>query len=202
MRMLTNNRYNLPFAELRSAGQPRAAVPTQFVFFFRLRDFNGCILSPQAPSPSARDDKPHFVTFCTYKKAVLPEAARHIVLQCCLHDNGIKLDVHCVVVMPDHVHMIFVPLINGQKNEVYSLAEIMDAIKGASAHQINRALQRKGKVWQTESFDHVVRSSESLDQKIQYVRENPMRRGIVQKSEDYVWMWQKPFDNPYSPTCR
>lgn len=94
--------------------------------------------------------------------------------------------------------MIFVPLIDEQKNEVYSLAEIMDAIKGASAHKINVAMQRRGKVWQTESFDHVVRSSESLDQKIQYVRENPMRRGIAQKPEDYLWMWHRPFDNPYA----
>jgi diketogulonate reductase-like aldo/keto reductase len=41
------------------------------------------------------------------------------------------------------------------------LREIMDAIKGASAHKINRQLGRTGKLWQTESYDRVLRSSEN-----------------------------------------
>lgn len=42
--------------------------------------------------------------------------------------------------MPDHVHLIFTPLTHVEAKEIHSLAEIMDAIKGASAHQINKAL--------------------------------------------------------------
>ena len=42
--------------------------------------------------------------------------------------------------------MIFTPLVNRQAMEIYSLAEIMDAIKGASAHGVNKALGRKGRV--------------------------------------------------------
>jgi len=71
--------------------------------------------------------------------------------------------------MPDHVHLVFTPLINAFASQVYSIAEIMDAIKGASAHKINQALGRRGKVWQTESFDPVLRSSENLDAKIIYI---------------------------------
>ena len=33
----------------------------------------------------------------------------------------------------------------------------MNGIKGASAHSINKALGRKGSVWQDESFDHILR---------------------------------------------
>ncbi len=101
--------------------------------------------------------------------------------------------------MPDHVHMIFMPLVNEKEMEVCSLAEIMDAIKGASAHKINKALGRKGKVWQAESFDHVLRSSESLDQKVQYLLQNPVRRGLVRRWEDYPWLRQRPFANPFAP---
>ena len=91
--------------------------------------------------------------------------------------------------MPDHVHLIFTPLTNRLALEVYSLAEIMDAIKGASAHKINHRLARRGKVWQTESFDRVLRSSEGLDAKIAYVLENPIRGGLVSTWEDYPWTW-------------
>jgi hypothetical protein len=52
------------------------------------------------------------------------------------------------------------------------LARITKAIKGASAHLINRALSRSGTVWQEESFDRVLRCSEKLDEKVEYVLNN------------------------------
>ncbi len=145
-----------------------------------------------------RDNRSHFVTFCTEHRWILPECVRPTVLDCCKHDDGIKLDLHIVVVMPDHVHMIFAPLVNDVNMEVCSLAEIMDAIKGASAHKVNRILGRKGRVWQAESFDHVLRSSENLDQKVQYLLENPARRGLVSQWGDYPWIWRKAVANRYA----
>jgi len=91
--------------------------------------------------------------------------------------------------MPDHVHLIFTPLINPVKGEFYSLAEIMGGIKGASAQLINRELGRVGRVWQTESFDRVLRCSESLDAKIAYIIENPVRAGLVSAPTEYEWLW-------------
>ena len=146
-----------------------------------------------------RDDKPHYVTFCTFHRWILPERMRSIVLDSSRHDDGSKIDLQVVVVMPEHVHLIFTPLVNGAQMVVWGLAEITDAIKGASAHKINRALGRKGRVWQPESFDHVLRSSENVDEKLQYVLENPVRRGLVERWEDYPWTWCKQFKSPYSP---
>jgi hypothetical protein len=73
-------------------------------------------------------------------------------------------------------------------------------VKGASAHKTNRALGRNGRVWQTESFDHVLRSSDSLDAKVAYVLENPVRRGLVNLWAYYPWLWKKAFVNPFAPT--
>ena len=142
-----------------------------------------------------RDDKPHFLTFCTHLRWILPCAARDLVLACCLHDNDLKIEVDAVVVMPDHVHIIFTPLINEATCDFYSLSEIMDAIKGASAHKINRLLARTGRVWQTESFDRVLRSSENLGEKIQYILDNPVRAGLASTSEEYRWLWRRPPDD-------
>ena len=148
------------------------------------------------------DDKAHFVTFCTDHRWVLPTHVRSLVLDSCLHDNGKKFDLKVAVVMPDHVHLIFTPLVDYEAMEVCSLAEIMDAIKGASAHKINKVLGRHGRVWQAESFDHVQRSSESLDAKIAYVLANPVRRGLVQDWHEYPWLWRKPFQNVFGPVVR
>jgi len=91
--------------------------------------------------------------------------------------------------MPDHVHMVFTPLINVEKREMRSLAEIMDALKGASAHMINRKLGRPGESLQEESFDRVLRSPEKLDEKIAYILSNPVRKGLVSSPEEYPWLW-------------
>lgn len=138
-----------------------------------------------------RDYKPHFITFCTQNRWTLPDWARSIVLDCCLHDRDVKYDLHVAVVMPDHAHLILTPLINAAEKRSYSLAEIMDAIKGVSSHRINHRLGRHGRIWQEESFDHVLRSSESLDQKIDYILNNPVRKGLVSQPEDYAWLWVK-----------
>ena len=57
-----------------------------------------------------RSGREHFITFDTYLRWELPPAARDITLKHCLHDNGSKMRLHIAVVMPDHVHMIFMPL--------------------------------------------------------------------------------------------
>lgn len=132
----------------------------------------------------------HFITFDTFDRWQLPPAARDLVLKHCLHENGVKLQMLITVVMPDHVHMIFIPLEN-ERNETLSFEEIVGAIKGASSHSVNKVLKRSGTVWQDESFDHVIRHADSLEQKIEYVRKNPVRKGLVSRPEDYKWLWEE-----------
>ena len=106
--------------------------------------------------------------------------------------NQWTVELNAVVVMPDHVHMVFVPKIDMQKLEMFSLARITKAIKGASAHLINRELGRAERVWQEESFDRVLRTSEKLDEKIAYILNNPVRKGLAQPPEEYPWFWAAP----------
>jgi putative transposase len=118
-----------------------------------------------------RDDKAHFLTFCTFKRWILPDWARDIALKACVAADGVTVDLYAVVVMPDHVHVIFIPRVDASKSEVISLARITKAMKGTSAHLINRRLNRRGRVWQEESFDRVLRTTEKLDEKLLYVLE-------------------------------
>ncbi len=98
--------------------------------------------------------------------------------------------IHGMVVMPDHVHLIFTPLQDPEGNP-YGLGEIMHSIKGASAKSINRALNRSGHVWQDESFDHILRSEEGIRSKVEYICQNPVRKGLVASEEDYPWLWRE-----------
>jgi REP element-mobilizing transposase RayT len=93
--------------------------------------------------------------------------------------------------MPDHVHLILTPLIDESRSQIFSLVDIMRGIKGAAAREIDRRLERQGAVWQQESFDHVLRSSEGLDAKLEYVLQNPVRKGLVENWRQYRWAWQR-----------
>jgi putative transposase len=42
--------------------------------------------------------------------------------------------------------------------------------------------------WQKTFFDHLLGSAESYSEKWNYVRENPVRAGLVAKAEDWPYM--------------
>ena len=149
-----------------------------------------------------RDYTPQFITFCTKFRQVLPDWARDIVLRCCVHDHESRYRLRVAVVMPDHVHIILTPLTNETRCAIISLVEIMKAIKGASAHAITRQAGNHASVWQEESFDRVVRSSESLDAKVAYILQNPVRKGLVEDWRHYQWIWQPPEENPFAPPLK
>jgi REP element-mobilizing transposase RayT len=138
-----------------------------------------------------KSDRTFFTTFVTKERKVLSPEARDIVLAACLHFHEKRINLHAAVVMPDHVHIIFGILRDSNKEE-YSLAEILNSIKGFSSHAINKIEETKGQVWLDESFDHVLRHDEALNQKIEYLRQNPVRRGLVRKPEQYGWLWVRP----------
>lgn len=146
-----------------------------------------------------RRNLPHYqkagrVVFITFRKgnriAFSPEA-RDTILHHCLHDRGKRYDLHAAVVMPDHVHLLLTPL-RDEKGWPYSLPTILKLLKGTSARSINKLLNSSGPVWQEESLDHVVRSQESFEEKQEYIRQNPVRRGLAKRPEDYKWLWIEP----------
>jgi putative transposase len=134
------------------------------------------------------DHKIFFTTFCTYQRWTLPPAARTIVVDSCLAGNGKKFDLYGLVVMPDHVHLALVP--RCRPEGPVPIPEIMQAIKGASSHRINKLLNRRGKVWQEESFDRALRKEEQFEAKLYYMLENPVRAGLVINPLDYPWIWR------------
>ncbi len=143
-----------------------------------------------------------FVTFCTARWR-LPDVAREIVIEHCLREGALpcgagalaresipapRIRLHAAVVMPDHVHLLLQPLRDADGWPI-PLVDILQCMKGATAHRINKRLGRSGPVWEDESFDHVLRSDESLKEKAEYIRQNPVRGKLVQRPEDYRWLW-------------
>ena len=174
-------------------------------------------MSTSAPQPTKyryRRRLPHlqkadaalFVTFCTGARLILPNQARDLVFEHCLREGGLasvvrvsapakgrppRIHLYAVVVMPDHVHLLLLPL-RDENGWPVPLVDILQCLKSATAHRMNKLVHNSGPVWEEESFDHVLRSDESLKEKCEYIRQNPVEAGIVKRPEDYPWLWIEP----------
>ncbi|MDY7533120.1 transposase [Pseudomonas sp. Bout1] len=85
------------------------------------------------------------------------------------------------VVMPDHLHWLV-------QLRDKSLAELMCRIKSRSSLTVNRALGRRGRLWQKGYHDRGVRREEDLKDFARYVVCNPIRAGLVRRVHDYpLW---------------
>jgi REP element-mobilizing transposase RayT len=133
--------------------------------------------------------KTYLVTFVTLRRWILPPLARDIAIE---EVAGVHNDfafVHVGIVMPDHVHIVMQPLWDNS-GVTYALCTIVGRVKGRSARRINLAMGRRGRVWFDESHDHQIRNDESLVEKIEYVLQNPVRKGIVRTPDEYRWIWR------------
>ena len=83
------------------------------------------------------------------------------------------------VVMPDHVHLLIKP------QPGFSLSRVMKGMKGACARRLNELRSAHGRVWHEESWDRIIRDVAEFEEKLQYMYENPVRRGLVERTEDY-----------------
>ena len=134
--------------------------------------------------------------FLTFRSAVgeLPPAARRVVLDALRHDEGKRYELVAAVVMPDHVHCIMHPLPR-QPDVWYDLSEIMRLIKGVSAHKINKLLGTRGRVWQDETWDRIIRNQKEYQTQLSYLVHNPVKQEVARKPEEYeftLWPgWQE-----------
>ena len=86
------------------------------------------------------------------------------------------------VLMPDHVHFFAQP---GPRSDL--IRDWVKTWKSVSARQIMKALRVEAPIWQDDYFDRYLRSTESYAQKWEYVRSNPVRAGVVDRSEDWPY---------------
>jgi len=98
---------------------------------------------------------------------------RERVRECLTFFDGMRLRIHAAVIMPTHAHCLLEPLEKG-----FELSGWLRGIKSRSAQQVNKLLGRKGKFWQDESYDHLVRSEAQYAHYMRYTQENPVRAGL------------------------
>ena len=81
--------------------------------------------------------------------------------------------------MPDRVHF-FAFDSQGKR----TLSQFVGKWKEWTAKYCHRRLGFTTPLWQPEFFDHVLRSSESYEEKWEYVRNNPVRAGLAESADN------------------
>ena len=86
------------------------------------------------------------------------------------------------VVMPDHVHFFCRPSADAR-----TLSGFIGSWKQWTTKRVQREIGQQVPLWQQEFFDHVLRKAESYSEKWEYVRQNPVRAGLVRNVDDWPW---------------
>jgi putative transposase len=121
----------------------------------------------------------HLVNYtCYHRFEHLGNAAARELFERSLETMRLRYDfVVCgYVVMPDHVHL----LVSEPKKALLSKA--IQALKLSVSVQ-----SRERPFWQARYYDFNVNTEEKRVQKLRYMHRNPVRRGLVEKPEDWAW---------------
>ncbi len=149
----------------------------------------------------SRRNLPHFerpwakyaITFATRNHRQLSEKARDIMLESILRWKDRRYELYAACVMPDHVHLLIEPMIehgdDSRSPVFFSLSKILHSLKSFTATQINKIERTKDPLWETESFDRLIRSESDLREKFLYITRNPWDARVVEHGKDYRWVW-------------
>jgi len=131
----------------------------------------------------AKFDPPiYFVTFCTWRRAriLACEAAHAAFIEYATQNLSRGIYTGRYVLMPDHVHL-FVSLPRHLRLEHY--------VRLLKQH-LNPTLRLGSptdRLWQPGFFDHLIRAHESYEEKWDYVLQNPVRAGLVERWQDWPY---------------
>jgi REP element-mobilizing transposase RayT len=120
----------------------------------------------------------YFVTFATRDRKEIPsldcaQVALEQYGRCAIAKFNVGLGRY--VIMPDHVHLF----VRGGRD--FTLSSWVGGLKRAMSVAL------KSRVWQPGFFDHILRNDESYAEKWNYVRDNPVRSGLVDSADDWPY---------------
>lgn len=121
----------------------------------------------------------HFLTFsCYHRLPYLNTGEARTLFESALERTRERFQffVAGYVVMPEHVHMLISEPRQG------ALSDAMRALK------LSVSLRRAERpFWQTRYYDFNVHSEEKFTEKLHYIHQNPVTRGLVARAEDWAW---------------
>lgn len=126
----------------------------------------------------------HFITFSTYGRqpTLTPKCRDHILEQLELLRQEKQFQVAGYVVMPEHVHVLI------GEPEVGDPTSVVQLWKQRCALTFNLEDAAKGRqFWLPRFYDFNVFTHKKRVEKIHYMHNNPVTRGLVEAAKDWKW---------------
>ena len=123
----------------------------------------------------------HFVTFsCYHRQPLLSSAHAKGLLEQALEQarRAYGFYVTGYVIMPEHVHLLI------SEPERSTLARALQAMKQSVARKL---IGGREHFWQARYYDFNVWTNRKRVEKLRYMHRNPVKRGLVEKPEDWAW---------------
>lgn len=120
-----------------------------------------------------------FLTVCTHHRNKIlssPEVHKAIVQA---WESALHWKVGRYVIMPDHIHLFCSPSGHNSIAVVHWVAYWKRLVSQTVSH-----LQP---IWQRDCWDTQLRRHESYTEEWEYLQNNPVRAGLVQRSEDWPY---------------
>jgi putative transposase len=126
----------------------------------------------------------YFVTTKSWQSTSVfqvPENA-HVVVRKLLEyrDSGSYL-LHEFVPMPNHLHVLLTP------THETTLEKAIQLIKGGSSYTIHKNRGIRAEIWQSGFHESRVRDSNDYENKLNYIRLNPVVARLVSRPEDWPY---------------
>ena len=83
--------------------------------------------------------------------------------------------------MPNHVHCLFSPMPG------FALKTILQQMKGESSRTVNLATKRKGRLWEVECFDRMIRNEKHFERVAHYIEWNPVKAKLCIDPQHWGW---------------
>jgi len=96
--------------------------------------------------------------------------------------DGDLYELVAYMVMPNHVHILF--------RQTDALDTTMQKIKGASAFAINKMLDRKGKFWEKNYYDKVIRDVSQFRVVYDYIKYNALKANLDDWEERFFGIYE------------
>lgn len=124
----------------------------------------------------------YFITICTiHRQKIVDLDTTHHVFDCYVRRARDEFGVATgrYLIMPDHMHFFV------RGSDDFNLVQWVNGLKRAISVSLGATKTRPP--WQPGFFDHVSRNDESYSQKWEYVRENPVRTGLVRQTDEWPY---------------
>ncbi len=105
-----------------------------------------------------------------------PPIAEALLESCRFRHHSGAWHTYLFLLMPDHLHALLSFPLDGP-----GIQPTITAWKRWTCRQ-------NGIVWQRDYFEHRLRGEDALDEKASYISNNPVRKGLVEKPEDWKWV--------------